>query len=185
MAGRQSKLTAKRKATIIELLSKGATDKDVCASVGIDESTFYGWLKDGREKRSPTKIEFLEAVTRARASARLVAVESVRSGMLPIEIISETQETITETRLTKDGKPYEYSKTINKRMVQQQPGDWRAGIEYLKRRDPEHWTDRVVVSFSAEAVAIMQQLGIEPSEAVQQFEELLRETAAKKVTDDQ
>lgn len=181
---RITKLTAKRKEHIIELLSKGATDKDVCAAVGISESAFYRWLQDGREAKSATKVEFLEAVTRARAATRLVAVGSIRAGMLPSEIVSETKETITETRLTKDGKPYEYSKTIQKKTTQKQPGDWRAGIEYLKRRDPEHWTDRVVVSFSPEAVAIMQQLGIEPSEAVQQFEELLRETAAKKVTDE-
>jgi transposase-like protein len=180
MAGRQPKLTAKRKDLIIELLSKGATDKDACAAAGIDDSTLYRWLQEGKEGKTPEKSEFYESVTRARADARLVAIESVRLGMLPNLTKSETTETIRETRLNRKGQPYSYEKVVSRRTLTDQPGDWRAGIEYLKRRDPEHWTDRVVISFSPEAVAIMQQLGIEPSEAVSQFEELLKELAAMK-----
>lgn len=183
-AGRKSKLTKNRKDAIVELLEKGATDKDTCASVGIDESTFYGWIKDGRDKKSPEKIEFLEAVTRARAQVNLLATESIRLGMMPTLVKSETTETIRETRMNKNGQPYTYEKVVNRRTLTEQPGDWRAAVEYLKRRDPEHWTDHVVVSFSPEALIAMQQLGVDHTEAVKQFEQMMIEAAAKAVAND-
>lgn len=179
MAGRQTKLTAKRKEQIIDLLSKGATDKDVCGAVGIDYTTLYRWLKEGKENQSPLKSEFYQSVTRARAQANLVAIESVRLGMLPSQIVMERTETVRETRIDRNGRPYPYERTEVIKSITKQPGDWRAGIEYLKRRDPEHWTDRVVLSFSPEAVAVMHQLGINPSEAVKQFEEMLAELATQ------
>lgn len=180
---RQSKLTAKRKEQIIALLSKGATDKDVCAAVGISETAFYQWLKDGREGKTPTKVEFLEAVTRARAEARLVAVESVRLGMLPSQITVDATETVRETRLNKHGQPYTYERTESKRQITHQPGDWRAGIEYLKRRDPEHWSERLVISLSPDDLEAIRALGYNmPSEAVQDFIQALREAAAEKAS---
>jgi hypothetical protein len=178
MAGRKSKLTDDRQRKIVGLLEKGATDKDACTSVGIDESTFYLWLKDGKEQKSPEKIEFLEAVTRARAKVNVLATNTLRLGMLPTELETETTETITETRLKKDGTLYEYQKTTTRKSVATQPGDWRAAVEWLKRRDPEHWTDHVVVAFSPEALIAMQQLGVNHSEAVKEFERIVIQAAA-------
>lgn len=177
---RQSKLTSKRKEQIIELLSKGATDKDVCAVVGIDESTFYNWLKDGREKKSQSKIEFLEAVSRARAEARLVAINSLRLGMLPSQVVVDATETVRETRLNSKGQPYSYERTETRRQITQQPGDWRAGESFLKRRDPEHWSERLVISISPQDLEVFQILGMEPSEAVKDFLEMLHQIAARK-----
>lgn len=183
MAGRQSKLTTKRKEQIIDLLSKGATDKDVCASVGIDESTFYLWLQDGRDKKTPAKIEFLDAVTRARAAARLVAIESVRLGMLPSQIVMERTETVRETRVDRNGKQYPYERTEVIKSITKQPGDWRAGIEYLKRRDPDHWSEKLVITLSPEDLEAARVLGYNtPSEAAAEFLQILREAAAEKLS---
>jgi hypothetical protein len=180
MAGRKSKLTSSRKKAIIELLEIGATDKDTCAAVGISETAFYGWLKDGKENKSPEKVEFLKAVTRARAQVNLIATDSLRNGMLPTLVKSETTETIRETRLNKSGQPYTYEKVVSRRTITEQPGDWRAAVEYLKRRDPEHWTDHVVVAFSPEALIAMHQLGVNHSEAVKEFEQMVIQAAAAK-----
>lgn len=180
---RQSKLTTKRKEQITELLSKGATDKDTCAVVGIDEATFYRWLREGKENQSPTKSEFYHAVTRARAQANIVAIESVRFGMLPNNIVVEATETTRETRLNRNGQPYTYERTKTKKEITHQPGDWRAGIEYLKRRDPDHWSEKLVITLSPEDLEAVRLLGYQvPSEAVQDFLAVLREAASKKAS---
>lgn len=180
MAGRQTLLTAKRKEQIIDLLSKGATDKDVCATIGIGETTFYRWLQEGKDGKSASKREFWESVTRARAEARLVAIESVRLGMLPNKIIVEATETTRETRLNKSGQPYTYERTETKKEITHQPGDWRAGIEYLKRRDPDHWSEKLVITLSPEDLEAVRALGYTmPSEAVQDFLQILREAAQR------
>lgn len=181
---RQSKLTAKRKEEIIRLLSLGATDKDVCAAVGIAERTFYVWLQDGRESKSEAKVQFLQDVTRAKADARLVAIDSLRLGMLPSVVKSDSTETVRETRLNKNGNPYTYEKVISRRVLTEQPGDWRAAESFLKRRDPDNWSEKLVIGLTPEDREVFAALNLEPSEAVQQWLNMMRELAARKVGHD-
>jgi hypothetical protein len=72
--------------------------------------------------------------------------------MNPADIVTEHTETTTETRLRtikrEDGSteqiPYEHTKETVKRIVSHQPGDWRAAMEYLARRDPAKWARQKV-----------------------------------------
>ena len=65
-----------------------------------------------------------------------------------------TTKTTTETRLRKvintDGaieeKPYQWTKTETTEAIIHHPPDWRAGIEYLKRRDSANWSDKITVT---------------------------------------
>lgn len=147
---------------IAEMLAAGVTVRDVCASVNISERSYYGWRQRGEmelERRSSPRVkkgtatwnreqpfvQFFQATTRAEGQARIHATTGLEKGMLPSKEIHRTTETVTETRLKKDGTPYDYTKTIVRETVIERPGDWRAALEYLKRRDSLHWSEHTVL----------------------------------------
>lgn len=151
--GRTSKFTDDTRRKILKRLRAGVTIAATCDSVGIGESTYFEWTAIGRahldgttHPRMPRKAadrqvyaEFAEAVTRAIADGLVRATIAFRQGMSPSKSESTITETIKETRLDKEGNPYLYEKTVTRHTVEQIPGDWRAAMEYLARRDPEHW----------------------------------------------
>lgn len=59
--GAKCKLTPQRRAKIYKCLEDGLTDKATCAICGINQDTFYCWIKE--------KSEFSEAVHKKRQSA--------------------------------------------------------------------------------------------------------------------
>lgn len=158
MSGRKSKLSPELQARVIQLLSAGVTDDAMCHAVNIGVSTFYMWLDrgqkeidrinatrgDGIEPKESERlyVEFSEAITRARGNAIANAVLALRQGMMPNEAKEESIETFSETRLDKSGKPYVYTRTTQKTKVIKNPSDWRAAVEYLKRRDRDNWSER-------------------------------------------
>jgi len=152
MAGRKSKLTPELTQEIVDNLTLGCTVRDCCELAGIGERTFYDWFE-----RNP---QFSQAVTQAQAKARRAAVMAVRINLA--ETRSKVNETVTleETRLRwvkmkdKQGRvigeeqqPYTYRKVTQTSRETQIPPDWRAGIEYLKRRDNRNWSDKITVTF--------------------------------------
>jgi hypothetical protein len=144
---------------ICELLKIGVPIADVCGQVGITDRSYYSWCARGeaeetrlaqnsnaRPRQRETKyVQFLHATTRARAEARVTAVETLRSGMKPQVTTTRTVNVITETRLDKKGLPYEYTKKNVSEVTTTAPGDWRAAVEYLKRRDSDNWSDKIKV----------------------------------------
>ncbi len=151
--GRTSKFTPEIRRKILARLRAGATVKATCDSVGIGQSTYFEWLEIGRaytgglpHDRMPRKTvdrqayaEFVEATTRAAAGGLIRATVAFRRGMNPSKNTSVTTETFEETRLDKEGKPYLYRKTVTREFIEHVPGDWRAAMEYLARRDPDNW----------------------------------------------
>lgn len=144
------------------LLAKGMTDKDTCKLVGIHVSTFYRWLEWGRaladDKEAvnlpdtltsdgePFKTvlqEFCEAVTHARAKAVELAVDAIQSAIEGQAYTTEKVETFSETRLDKSGKPYTYTKEIKTITYHEVAPDYRAAIEFLKRRYTDEWGNTV------------------------------------------
>lgn len=143
-AGRHTKLTPALQKKMIKLLKTGVTVTDACAHVGIAQGTYYNWIEWGHEGKSPY-LQFLEAVTRAHNNAKVIAIGTIRTALTPYKQTSVRTETYTETRLTKNGDPYEYKEERVVSTVTVMPGDWRAAMEYLKRRFPDEWSDRVNV----------------------------------------
>ena len=140
----KSKLTPELQATVCDLLAAGNTDKDVCAAVGIHHSTFYDWLKRGDEATRGKFSAFSDAITRARADARQGAVDALRQAIKGGgRTVTEKTVLDTETRMGKDGQPYEYRKEHTERAVTYHPSDWRAAVEYLKRRDADNWSEKI------------------------------------------
>lgn len=159
---RPSKLTERVQNELCRLLTAGVVIERACETVGIDDSTYRLWRIRGRkeaERRERPGIKpgtdkwtqeepyfaFFTATSRAIAEAEVNATLVLRQGMLPQDIVTETTETVTETRLTKDGKPYQYTRTVTRREVRHQGGDWRAAIEWLKRRRSTDWAEHTVL----------------------------------------
>jgi transposase-like protein len=80
---RRTKLTKEIQDKIIQAVKTGAT-YDICAQyAGIAPSTFYLWMKQGRERKSKDKIEFLEEIKRAEsmgAIANLTLIQRAAQG---------------------------------------------------------------------------------------------------------
>lgn len=154
---RKSKLTANRKRDIIRLLEEGNTDKDVCAAVGISDTAFYNWLKDGEEGKSASKVAFLESVIRARWVARQRAIDALRSAMIGQETTEVIKRVIEEPvkgkggeiKTDQAGKPMLYKRSEIQERKTHTPPDFRAAIEYLKRRDGEHWSEKLQAQLEA------------------------------------
>jgi len=173
--GRPSKYEPDTVAEIIKLLSEGCIVENVCAKTGIGVSTFYDWIIE--------YPEFSEKVTRAKADALVGAVQSLRTAMLPHDVTSKTVKMFKETRLRKarvnigtEAKPkyaisevpYEYTKPEQGQTVTNE-FDWRAALEFLRRRDPDNWTERLIIKVEPEQEKVLKELGLSASEAWNQF----------------
>lgn len=201
--GRKFKLTDELQEAIIGYVADGVPDETLCEAVGISKASFYNWLKwgaafaDGGKagevvdtgvsvfslpKSGKTRlIEFFDAVTRARGDAKASAVKAVRSAINGQETVSEITETVTETRLKKDGTEYDYTKTVSKCIISYQPPDARIALDYLERRDPDNWSKRQklehVIELSPDVVALLEARGIGVSEVAREFEAMVRARA--------
>lgn len=142
--GRKTILNKDIQTTIVRLLKDGNTDVDAFTEAGIAKTTFYNWLNKGEEDGAdPIYVSFKDAVTRARVAARKRAVSCVKTAIIGTKTVETVTETMIETRERKDGSTYEYKQERTFEKIIRHPGDWRAAIELLKRRDPEHWSEKV------------------------------------------
>lgn len=175
--GRPTKLDAKLQRQIVKALKTGATIADVCRHVGIHRDTFYEWLKRGEAGEAPYS-DFSDAVTRAQEAAKMAAIGTLRTAMSPWTQTEKTVETFTETRFRRNGEPYEYKRMKTVETKRRMQGDWRAAVEYLKRRYKDEWGDRLEVDWRRE----LEQAGLDPDaqldELTRQFEEHLRRGAS-------
>lgn len=174
-AGRKTKYTPKTVERILQLLRDGNTDTDTCALSGVAQPTFYMWLKQ--------KVEFSEAVARARSEARELAVKAWKSAFEPQDVATIAENSITETRLKRDGTPYDYKKTTRSKQIVKQPADWRAAESYLKRRDPDNWAEQLIIKVKPEQSELLKKHGITASDAFELFIQELANADAVATTD--
>lgn len=143
---------------ICRLLAAGALIGDVCQKVGVPAPTYYQW-----QKNHP---EFKEAVEKALGEANIGAAVVIRRAMAPYDEVSTTTKTRTETKLRKkaDGsqEPYNWVSTTTLNTTTHRQGDWRAALEFLKRRDPEHWADKMLVVVEPEHLSTLDAADISP-----------------------
>ena len=127
-----------RVAQICSLIRKDSyTIAEICSISGIDEATYYRWLKD--------KSEFCEAVTRAREDfneARLVECEKSL-----VKLINGYDYEEVKTVMIDSGKPGPDGKTtpkIKERTVTKKHiiPSLPAIIHFQTNRDPENWKNR-------------------------------------------
>lgn len=151
---RPTKLSDKTQSQLVKLIQTGVPITDACSFVGIANSTYYDWIRRGADG-DPQFSEFSEAVSRAREAAKVTAIGTLRSAMTSTKSTSTTTEAFTETRINQFGQEYEYKRVTERRTVTVIPGDWRAAIEYLKRRYRDEWSEKSIIEhqdWRAEAV---------------------------------
>jgi len=139
--GRPTKLNSTSQNQLVKLIKTGVTVDDACAYVGIHRDSFYEWMRRG-EAGDELYADFSDAIHRARNSAKVAAIETLRNAMSPYKTTTTTTETFIETRLDRHGNPYEYKRVKESKAVTVYAGDWRAAVEYLKRRFFDEWGDR-------------------------------------------
>lgn len=86
--GRRGKLTPALQAVIVKSLEGGNYFETACDAVGVSQAAAYNWLARGRAAagiadlpQEQRYVEFLEAVTRASASAEAKAVQVLWDAM--------------------------------------------------------------------------------------------------------
>lgn len=164
--GRKLKLTPELQEQIVDALAAGAYASTACEYVGLSEATYYRWLQLGeqaeRDLQHPPKLEdtpdtipyddryrllrqrriewakqarkdrpfreFREAVTRASARAEVSALATLRTAV----------NSATRPIVVPIGKGVSELRTVPDHEARA-----KAAIEFLKRRFPDRWTDRI------------------------------------------
>lgn len=74
--GRKSKLTPELQEKILLFLKAGNYVNTACLACGIDETTFYNWIKWGKKRKAGIYFKFFQSTKRAEAEAeaRLVTL---------------------------------------------------------------------------------------------------------------
>lgn len=76
---RPTKLTQEVHDLIVEAVRAGNYYEVAARAAGVEASTFYKWMKRGREGKGKRYVEFFHAVEQARAEAERESVEIVRN----------------------------------------------------------------------------------------------------------
>jgi len=76
--GRKTKLTPELIERICEFIVKGNYISTACKTVGISESTYYGWLKRAEEGDTGIFVQFAKAAKQAEAQAEAELLAIVR-----------------------------------------------------------------------------------------------------------
>lgn len=205
---RPTKLTPEVAQIIYKHIAECATYEAACEAAGIGYSTFRSWLLRGEDDKAwvdahpnalvlPEELmflEFLEGVTRAHAESLTSAAKAYHSGIIGGQSHEYMREQVTEPLrdkkgdlvLDKDNNPKMVTKTIEREVVRQDKADWRAAESFLKRRDTENWSDKLVIEATlkqlpSDAVYLLPQLAETAQSAgvdlVDIFNHLIREFA--------
>lgn len=163
MTGRKSKLTPALQKQIVKLLEQGNSVEDVCSQIDITDRTYYNWRERGEKAAAELEadpdadlpedelsfFQFFQATTRALKNAKVKAVSAVFKSIEGFRTVEKTTVVFRETRYRKGKKeddepePYNYEQIKTSTKTIQHAPDAHTAIEFLKRRYPDEWSDRV------------------------------------------
>lgn len=141
MAGQPTKRTPEVETRLLEALNGGSTIRDACGYAGIHKDTFYEWKKQ--------YSDFSDAVTRAESECAVrngAILQKAANGYDTVEVRTTEKIAYRERTLRHpDGtveeikEPVPYTEVVTTRGRE---FDWRASLEWLKRRRKEEWSER-------------------------------------------
>ncbi len=125
------------KEDLLKLISIGFTYKEAIDSVGIDESTFYRWQKQGKVQKKGQYFEFYKELKKANLMAKKVHLSNIHKQAQGGQDIQKIREKIIEGKLIEREILKEKTQPI-----------WQASAWILERRYPnEFGRNRVEISF--------------------------------------
>jgi transposase-like protein len=178
MTGRKSKLTPALQKQIVKLLEQGNSVEDVCSQIDITDRSYYNWRERGEaaarllDEDSAADLpedevpyfQFFQATTRAQNNAKVKAVGALYHAIDGYKTVEKTIAVFRETRYHKpakegdEPKPYIYEETKTTTKTIQHAPDAHAAIEYLKRRFPDEWSDRLRIDLDPALIKELQAL---------------------------
>lgn len=143
--GRPIKYNSERESRFLEALRSGATRQACCASINISDETLRHWLV-----RYPT---FLEKVEDAEHHAELRFSLIIAQAAQPHDVIrvKKTEKPV----MLEDGSVKMIVETVTETSRE---NDWRAALEWLKRRKRRAWGDSLHVDLDREIQDLMEKL---------------------------
>ena len=76
------KLTRKLVDQIVELKRDGLCDADIIAAIGVNQSTFYRWLKDGENAKSGVKRALYTELIKAESEYKRSLLTTIKSAAM-------------------------------------------------------------------------------------------------------
>jgi transcriptional regulator with XRE-family HTH domain len=145
-AGRPTKFSDVTAGAIIDRLRAGCTRRAAAESVGVDESTLSKWISG----KSSFSSDVARAESEAEAKYALI-LQKAASGW-DAGSTTRTTKTVFKTRTVKhpDGRVVEEPvalQEVTESVKTERQFDWRAALEWLKRRRAAEWGDSSTVRF--------------------------------------
>src|SRR5262245_13042462 len=140
MAGR-IKYTPERVARLLEGLKAGMTRTACCGAAGVDLDTLNRWQK----RYAAFAVQVRQA--EASAEARYTAIIAKAAFGNEVTIRRETTKPVVVKTVDANGTKHEHLEHITEVSFEtRKESDWRAALEWLKRRRKEDWTERQEVT---------------------------------------
>jgi hypothetical protein len=144
-AGRPTIRTPEVEAKLYEALHGGSSVRDACDYAGIHRDTFYEWKREFPD--------FSDNITRAEAECAVrngAILQKAANGYDTVEVRT-TEKIAYRERTVKhpDGTVEEIKEPVPFTEVVTTKGrefDWRASLEWLKRRRRDEWSERQEVT---------------------------------------
>ena len=106
---RKTKLTRKMVERAISLKKDGLCDADIIAAIGVNQSTFYRWLKDGENAKSGVKRALYTELKKAESEYKRTLLTTIKSAAM-----SRAQYWTAAAWLLERKYPMEYGKMERK-----------------------------------------------------------------------
>ena len=103
------KFTRKLVDQIVELKRDGLCDADIIAAIGVNQSTFYRWLKDGENAKSGVKRALYTELKKAESEYKRSLLTTIKSAAM-----SRAQYWTAAAWLLERKYPMEYGKMERK-----------------------------------------------------------------------
>lgn len=122
---------------ILNVIANGGTNRDGIREAGINEDTFYTWIKE--------RPEFSEAVKAAQEAGRKKAVHDIEQALYKAAQGMELEDVKTEYISRINPATGKYEPVINKqvRTTKRIAPNIDAAKFYLSNRDPDNWKNKI------------------------------------------